>query len=510
VEDAVRESEARLKSLAENVPSILMRYDRRRRVVYLSPQAEAVTAVPVARFLGKTNREVGMPEALCSLWEEAIDQVFRTGESRDLEFVFPAPGEPRTFYLKLAPEQAADGSVEHVLGISTDITNRKRAEEALAAAKAALERAGAAKDQFIANLSHELRTPLTPAVAALSTLAHDPRLPEDLREDLGLVERNIGLEVHLINDLLDVTRIVNGKLALVKDRVDVAEVVRDVGRIVAGDLDAKGQTLAVEAPGAPHWVDADRARLHQVFWNLVKNAIKFSPEGARIAVEAEAEGGQVRVAVRDPGVGIEAADLPRLFRAFEQGAGSPGFGGLGLGLVICKGVVELHGGTIAAESAGRGRGATFIVRLPSAAAVLEPAATPAPSDQAKPAARALRILLVEDHADTARMLARLLQSKGHVVTRAGSVAAALEAARAAEFDVLVSDLGLPDGSGDELMRRLLTEGKRLRGIAVSGYGGSDDVQRSLEAGFTEHITKPVSLDALNQALLRAVGGRGTR
>lgn len=528
-EAALRASEARYKSLAENVPSVLMRYDRQLRVVYLSPQAEAITGMPVAQFLGKTNREAGMPAALCDQWEAALTPVFCTGAPRELEFTFPSRQGPRTFFLRFAPERGADGSFAHVLGVSTDITARKQAEEELAAAKISAEQAKAeaeaanrAKDQFIAVLSHELRTPLTPALAALSLLRTDMRLPADVREDLDLIRRNIDLEVRLIADLLDVSRIVAGKLHLEQRPVDVAVTIREAAAIVRSDLEAKGQQLVIDTPGAPYPITGDSARLQQVFWNLLRNAIKFSPEHSTITIRAQIESAgpptpvpaeHLRVEVIDQGCGIAPDLLAGVFHAFAQAPDARRLGGLGLGLSICKAVLEMHGGTITAHSAGRGQGATFAVRLPLAPL------RPAPSVPASAIAVALvrasgtqpiRVLLVEDHADTAKVMRRMLLAQGYEVILAASVADGLKAVTQQTPDVLISDMGLPDGSGVELLERLRRLGHRFPAIALSGYGAPADIARSLDAGFAEHLVKPLrSVEQLTQALTRLGVQRAT-
>jgi PAS domain S-box-containing protein len=452
------------------------------------------------------------------------------------------PVELRTFLIR-----DDSGRPSQMWAIVRDIAERKRAEHTLKAAKvtaeqarAAAESASRAKDQFIAVLSHELRTPLTPAVAALSLLRSDDRLPHDVREDLDMIGRNVDLEVRLIADLLDVSRIISGKMHFEKETVDVARAIREAAAIVAGDLDAKGQLLTIETPGAPYLMCGDAARLQQVFWNLLRNAIKFTPERGSIAIRARqlpvdrcplvadpcpigmgkcplgagVDGVEpcgawnLVVEVIDSGCGIDPGVLPRLFTAFEQGREARSFGGLGLGLAICKAVVEMHGGSIGARSDGPGRGAAFTVRLLVAQCPLEAkAATPfEPRSRAGPAPAAsprFRIVLVEDHADTASLLQRLLKARGYDVVLADSVAAGLAEIERCDPDVLISDIGLPDGTGFDLLRRLSERGKRVPAIALSGYGTPADIEKSKAAGFVEHLVKPINgIDAVLAAVKR--------
>ena len=256
-------------------------------------------------------------------------------------------------------------------------------------------------------------------------------------------------------------------------------------------------------PAAPYWVEADASRLQQVFWNLLKNAIKFTPQGGCVGIRCRPNGECVVVEVNDSGIGIEPAALPRIFNTFEQAERSitQQFGGLGLGLAISKALVEMHGGKIEAHSEGRGKGATFRVRLPLCAR--RPAQRlptmgtwcPCPG-----AVRPLHILLVEDHGVTAKMMRIVLTADGHTVESAGDVATALELAGQQAFDLLVSDLGLPDGSGHDLIRQLRQRGHKFPGIALSGYGQAEDIERSREAGFSAHLTKPASREAVLAAV----------
>ncbi|MGE5610679.1 MAG: ATP-binding protein [Bacillota bacterium] len=459
-----------------------------------------------------------------------------------------ADGNTHTLDFSLKPVADETGRVTMLIPEGYDITARKRAEEELKAAKilaekaqAAAESASKAKDQFIAVLSHELRTPLTPVVAAMSLLRRDVRLPGDVREDMKMINRNMELEVRLIDDLLDVSRVISGKLHMEKRLVDVAVVIREAAEVVSADLDAKGQTLAVEIPGMPYLISADAARLQQVFWNLLRNSIKFSPPCTQITMRAKfvpadpgsltgqicpASGdecplpqavdehrqecqGSLTVEIIDQGSGIDAEAMPRLFSPFEQEGKARSFGGLGLGLSICKAVVEMHGGSISAFSKGVGCGATFTVRLPVTQGSLQNAGDrPVPSGERQIAglplrgSRPLRILLVEDHVDTAKLVRRLLMTEGHDVTTVETIADGLATVRSARPDLLISDLGLPDGSGLDLMRQLLAEGQRIPAIAFSGYGTPGDIEKSKAAGFAEHLIKPISVDALTSAIER--------
>ncbi|HSN89448.1 MAG TPA: ATP-binding protein [Thermoanaerobaculia bacterium] len=380
-----------------------------------------------------------------------------------------------------------------------------------------LESANRAKDQFLASLSHELRTPLTPVLMLVSKLESDPATGKELRHDLAVIRKNIELEARLIDDLLDLTRIMRGKIELRHEVIDVHGLLAHALEICCGQ-DLHSYPLHIEtdlqAPDARIW--ADGPRLTQVFWNLLTNAVKFTPPGGRVCVRTwleEARGGELVVEVSDTGVGIEAELLPRLFSAFEQGDGGSvrRFGGLGLGLAISRSLLELHGGDLTAVSEGRDRGATFTARLPVRRerfpAGSAPPAGPPPAHAPRPGKLALRILLVEDHADTADALADLLRTKGHTVTVTGGVAAALEAGHrlmdAAEpgLDLVLSDLGLPDGTGYDVMREL-SDRYGLPGVALSGYGMEEDVRRSHEAGFCVHLTKPVTLLTLEEAIGR--------
>lgn len=406
--------------------------------------------------------------------------------------------------MRLMPE------INHVRLYCTDISALKRAEQqlrenedTLRSARDVAEQASRAKDNFLAMLSHELRTPLTPVLMAVAALEQDTTLRDEVREDLAMMKRNIELETKLIDDLLDLNRITTGKLALEIESVDLNQAVRHVCGICRPQLQERGIRLETDLDPKVNHAAADPARLQQVLWNVLKNAIKFTPEQGPIHVSTRRiDKDRCEVRVRDSGVGIPADMLPRIFDAFQQGDASitRRFGGLGLGLAICKALMDLHHGSIRAESEGPGRGSTFIIEIPGQVMTAttrirlsRPTATRGGPQ--------LRLLVVDDHPDTLRTLTRLLTRAGHHVLNASTVAQAVAVAEKESFDMLVSDIGLPDGDGHEVMRRVRAL-RHVPGIAMSGYGTDDDLQRSAEAGFSEHLTKPVEFLALQRAINR--------
>jgi signal transduction histidine kinase/ActR/RegA family two-component response regulator len=373
------------------------------------------------------------------------------------------------------------------------------------------ETAGIAKDNFIATLSHELRTPLTPVLATLGAWERLPEFPDALRDDLEMVRRNVDLEARLIDDLLDLTRVAHGKLALNVEVLDARKLLESVVTMYRSEINAKQIDLVLGPQDERRYVLADPGRLQQAFWNLLKNAVKFSPERGRIEVSTRIDvPGQIQIMVRDEGIGIAPEMLARLFTPFEQESVDAirHYGGLGLGLSITRKLIEAQGGSIAAQSEGKYRGATFVITLPCVEAPDEVGEFAGNSgDGASVERRCLRVLLVEDHVDTARVLARLLRRTGHEVTTAHSVADAVGALTAAPFDVLVSDIGLPDGTGLDLIRQVRGQhGLTLPAVALTGFGMEEDLARCREAGFDAHLTKPVNLVKLEETVQRVAAG----
>lgn len=396
---------------------------------------------------------------------------------------------------------AANGMPLRMVGVSIDITDRKRAEEELKVARDAAEAANRAKDHFLAVLSHELRTPLSPIITTLHLMELEGELPPAMAEHVEVIRRNVELEARLIDDLLDLTRIARGKLQLHTQPVDVHATVRATLDICSSDVRGKRQELSLDLAARRSTVEGDSARLQQVLWNLIKNATKFTPIGGRIGVRTRDVGGSLAVEVSDTGIGVEESALCRIFNAFEQADGrvTRQYGGLGLGLAIAKAIVEMHGGTLTCRSGGAGRGATFTVTLPTVAYAAAPRRLAPVDGEARP----LRILLVEDHADTARAMSSLLRLRGHEVRHAAGVSAAMGIARAEKFDLLISDIGLPDGSGIDVVRQTAMRG--VPSIALTGYGSDEDVARCRAAGFDHHLTKPVNFEKLEAAIRHLVG-----
>ena len=358
-------------------------------------------------------------------------------------------------------------------------------------------RSNLAKDQFLAMLSHELRTPLTPVLASAVALENEPDLSENVHESLQMIRRNVELEARLIDDLLDLTRIDKGKIQLSFEVVNAHALLQNALEICQAEIDRKHLTPRLDLAAEKVYLRADPARLQQIFWNLINNAVKFTARDGQISICTNDDtGDRLRIEIADTGLGIEPESLPKIFDAFEQG-GRTQLGGLGLGLAISKRLVEAHSGTITAESAGRNKGAKFTLIFP----VCEKVDAQAPLAVSPRAAhhRAMRVLLVEDHEDTKQSLTKLLRLRGYYVESASNVQSALDLIAQDQFDVLISDLGLPDGSGIDLIRRVQSD-RPVLGIALTGFGMEEDIRKSREAGFKHHLVKPIDLNKLDSII----------
>jgi PAS domain S-box-containing protein len=477
---------------------------------------------------GARDELLGVPaQSAFGRWPALADRLGRIAGDGEASFEIEraTPAGNRCFDGRIS--QLCQGSRESAwVLVLRDITTHKEVaiqrvnamREQVARAEA--EAVSQSKDQFLARVSHELRTPLNPVLATVTALLEDPAMSPSLRSALEMIQRNVLLESRLIDDLLDFARIGRGKLALHTELVDAHELVSHVARICQDELRSANLQLDVYLAARRHHLDADPVRIQQVLWNLIKNAIKFTPAGGSITVRSSnrdsrengvpaGRGNRLVIEVSDTGIGIAPENLARIFDVFEQAntprPSSPG--GLGLGLSISRSIVDQHGGKLTAASPGAGHGATFTIDLPAIATPvpLEPVETPSASSEAYAGAaqQPVRILLVDDNQDTLNYLSRLLSLRGYRVLTASSRAAALQLATEKSFDLLISDIDLADGSGLELIWNLRAE-REVPAIALSGFGSSDDIEMSRSAGFALHLTKPVDFRLLVESIQQLV------
>ncbi|MEP6993472.1 MAG: MASE1 domain-containing protein [Acidobacteriota bacterium] len=377
-----------------------------------------------------------------------------------------------------------------VLGAAT--AERRRAKEDA-------EAASQTKDRFLATLSHELRTPLTPVLALSSVLERSGGLTPDARAQLEVVRRNAELEARLIDDLLDLTRISRGRLEVAPVPMALSEALEDVADICQREASSKGVLIERDGALLDVTVRADPVRLRQIFWNIFQNAVEFTPPGGRILLRTVPKGPhRVAVEIQDNGAGIEPSEIGKIFEPFQEAG--PRTRGLGLGLSISRALTEAQGGALSVSSGGLGQGATFQIELETMPGVA-PSPPPLPPPTRAFQLETRRVLLVEDHVDTLRAARALLAELACDVVAASSVREAMAAAQEQTFDLVLSDLGLPDGNGLELMAHL-RERYGLSGIAVTGYGMEEDLRRSKEAGFVDHLVKPITFARLEGAIDR--------
>jgi CheY-like chemotaxis protein/anti-sigma regulatory factor (Ser/Thr protein kinase) len=374
--------------------------------------------------------------------------------------------------------------------------------------------ASRAKDDFLAALSHELRTPLNPILLLATDAVNNSALSVDVRRDFEIVRKNVELEARLIDDLLDLTRITKGKMVIEQRPVELHGIMRDALATIDQELKDKRIELILDWVPGRVTVIGDQVRLQQAFWNIFKNAVKFTPErgGITIGTAISDDHRKISVSVTDTGIGLSIAELKSVFEAFTQGdhargIGSHRFGGLGLGLAISRKMIELHAGAITARSDGRNMGSTFEVELPVVTYTEERLGDAGQqgsglsngSGAVDPSAPMRSILLVEDHQATRNALERLLKRRGFNVLSGASVAEARAIAEKSKVDFVISDIGLPDGNGFDLMAEL-EQRFHLKGIALTGFGTESDIARSRKTGFVIHLTKPVGMPALDSAI----------
>jgi PAS domain S-box-containing protein len=514
---ALRASERQLRLVTDHATVFLILIDRDHRFKFVNrPYAQRYGRDP-QEMLGLDVATV-TGQAAYFTFRNHLEHAF-TGHRVDYELEIPYETlGPRWMHVVYVPERTPEGEVVGILGVMSDITERKQVEREIEVARDRAVAASRAKDEFLAALSHELRTPLNPVLLLASDAAEDVSLSAEVRQAFATIRSNVELEARLIDDLLDLTRISQGKLSLDMRPENAHDLLQAALATVQPEVQQKKLVVDLQLAAASAEVWGDAVRLQQVFWNVLKNAVKFTPPGGCITIASQIAGGdRLLVQVRDTGIGMTAAELARVFDAFAQGdhAGSGGshrFGGIGLGLSISRMLVEHHSGSIRAESAGRNEGSTLIIELPLAPTVQSDSRPPIPEAPiaevsahlpAAAKARLRRVLLVEDHETTRVTLNQLLVRRGFKVTAAATIAEARQAAAQQRFDLLISDIGLPDGNGYELMAELRNS-HPLQGIALSGYGMDEDVVRSEKAGFVQHLIKPVRVQSLDRALAEIV------
>lgn len=508
-EKDLRTSEERLRTVTDAARVGLVVVDPSHRYLFVNRAYCEIFGLPEGDLVGRRVADV-----LASVYEQQIrprlDRGF-AGERVTYELVVPrSAGGSR--HCAVAYEPQSDGSgVRQVVSVVVDITDRKRAEEALKASEAALRDTDRRKDEFLATLAHELRNPLAPLRTGLGVLKITPA-GERATRVREMMERQLTHMVRLIDDLLDVSRISRGTIELKKARVTVKAIMDSALEATSPLIESSGHTLAVWIPDTPLYLDVDPTRIAQALINLLGNAAKYTPRAGSIELSAERDAHEAVVRVKDTGIGLAEEMLPRVFEMFTQiqRTGEGAQTGLGIGLALARRLVEMHGGTVTAESAGPGQGSTFTVRLPLAVAPagVTPAMEQASATAPTPGRR--RILVVDDNVDAAETLAMVLESSEHEIRTAHAGGEALSTARIFDPDFVFLDIGLPDMDGYAVARQIRADPRLRRAvlIALTGWGSEDDRRRSAEAGFDVHLTKPVEITLLEGVLSRSSQERG--
>ncbi|CAB3783107.1 ATP-binding response regulator [Pararobbsia alpina] len=517
--ERVREREQHYRLLAEAIPQLVWTTEPDGTIDYVSKQFVDYTGRPEIEALGHGwGRWLLHPDDFDGTMRNWLNAVATRDEYECQHRLRGADGEFRWFHSRARALRDQAGRIRKWFGTSTDIDAQRRVAEqregllnAERAARSEAERAARVKDEFVATLSHELRTPLNAIVGWAQFLLRDASDPERVRKGLEVIDRNARLQAQMVDDLLDLSRIISGKLRLDIQQVNLHQVIDDVISSLQPAADAKEIVVTTEL-GETGMIQGDPSRLQQVMWNLLSNAIKFTDRQGSVTVKLFEHQGSVEIAVKDTGLGISPEFMPHVFERFRQADASTTrqFGGLGLGLSIAKQLTELHGGLISVDSEGQGRGATFHVVLPVArsARAVVPAADPEPDDPSKLAG--LRILVIEDEDDARDLTRQILEASGAQVWVASNTFEALTAFDRERPDVIVSDLDMPGQDGYELIRQVRIRDAVLGGLtpaaALSAQARSEDRKRALMAGFQSHLAKPV--DPLE--LLSVVAGLAGR
>jgi PAS domain S-box-containing protein len=512
-EEAVRLSELQMRLVTDNASVFLCEITPGHHFKFVNPAYARRYGLEVNAIIGRHLSEV-IGTAGYEKVREKLDLAF-AGARQEFEIEIPYSTLGRRWIHAIyEPARSEDGKVSAVITVLTDITDRRLAAMELEHARDEAVNASRAKDDFLAALSHELRTPLNPILLLATDAVNNPSLPPDVRRDFEIVRKNVELEARLIDDLLDLTRITKGKMVVEQRPVEIHGVMRDALATIDHELKERKIELVLDWVPGRVTVIGDQVRLQQAFWNIFKNAVKFTPErgGITIGTAISNDRRKFTISVTDTGIGLTPPELRTVFEAFNQGDHARGvglhrFGGLGLGLAISRKMIELHSGTITAKSEGRNMGSTFEVELPVEMYTEEKPVDGFPSrtsqsdtmGRIEPGTVSRSILLVEDHPATRSALERLLKRRGFKVLSSGTVAEARAIAETSKLDFVISDIGLPDGNGFDLMAEL-EQRYHLKGIALTGFGTESDIAKSRKMGFIIHLTKPVGMPALDSAI----------
>ena len=503
-EPELRDADERTRSIVDHVLDGIITIDERGHIASFNPAAEKIFGYQVAEVLGQNVRML-MPEPYHSEHDGYIANYLRTGVAKIIGAGREVTGERKdgtTFPMELAVSEFHIGEQRYFTGIVRDITERKRLQDELQQRLHDLAETDRQKNEFLAMLSHELRNPLAPMRNALMLLKRE-RLPEHTRAEIhGVIERQLQQMVRLVDDLLDVSRIIRGKIDLRWEELDLGSIVQRAIETAQPTIEANGQRLNVSLPQEALLIRGDAVRLAQAVSNLLTNAAKYSRSATPIELAARLEHDHAIITVKDRGVGIPLHLVPRLFDLFVQGEHTIARtqGGLGIGLTLVKRIVELHHGWVHAYSAGPGQGSEFTIQLPAIASRHQ-----TPGTAATPIAHggpSRRVLVVDDNVDAAETIAMILRLSGHQVRCAHDGRTALTSASEYQPEIILLDIGLPEVDGYEVARRIraMDHLRNVRIVAISGYGQDEDRRRSHDAGIDQHLTKPVDLDALRSFL----------
>jgi PAS domain S-box-containing protein len=533
-EETLRHSEERFRLLVESLSDYaIFMLDANGNVITWNSGAQRIKGYEANEIIGQHFRKFYPEDAVESKWpEHELMVATETGRFVDEGWRIRKDGSRFWAGVTIAALRDEDGRLRGFAKLTRDLSERKRAEaleesgaqreellEAERSARISAQRMARMKDEFLATLSHELRTPLS-AILGWSEILKRQRTPkpEDLQRAVEAIERNARAQAHLIEDLLDLSRILSGRLRLDVQQIPVIDIVR--AAIDSSEPTAHTKGIRLESVLDPRGgtVSGDSSRLQQVFWNLLSNAIKFTPKGGKVQVLLQRVNSHIELSVSDTGIGIPASFLPHVFERFSQKDASTTrkYGGLGLGLAIAKQLVELHGGSLQAESLGEGKGATFVVTLPLTIVEFKertsggthPAQGSSNDESAFPQLSGVRALVVDDEPDALEVIRRVLEEQGAIVTLAASAEDAFNILEASQQDVIVSDIGMPGVDGFQFMRRVRereAKGERIPALALTAFARPEDRKRAILSGYQTHLAKPFDMAELVIVIAGLVG-----